>query len=677
MDEYYRVPTLALLSILVAVFAVLYARSRTHRTLLWLIGWSMAIARLVLQSSTYGRYGIGLAISNTAMALAALMLLASVSPIHTRNTIKSFYLAVFAAPLVVFAVLISLYPSPGFALRIIDLAAAISAAAVALHWSAQRSQLPKWFTLSYTLCISTACLWLAWIGQYDMVLRLAHSGISLMTAALVLVTYRRWSPGVIFTATGLLMWSSPMVFDFLLQPGSEFSLIFLRAVNLMKVVTAVGMIVLVLEDELLRNEDAQRRDRRVRAEMEQYSRLDVSAATNRNVGPHYDGICNVITRASRFSQAAILLRNPEQHFRLVGHAGMKGALAEALGDLGQGMTVEKMDEICESDYFRLKFGNTVLLNLRPLMAQADDLEQLGLEQVYAIPMNAGAEGVDGAVVLTGLNDLQKPLEAEDLLPLELLARRLAAEHQNNLLLRRLVQTEKLAGLGQLAGGVAHELNNPLTVVMGYAELIEESGQDETVRRGAAVIRGESQRMKQTIESLAHFSRFLPEDHAPFSVDEMLTDLWRQRKPELERLGIAFELSIPKELPKLRASVDQMRQVMLQIVSNGVTALESLPVEQEKKLRIEAILIKDRVQVLISDTGPGFSNPDRVFDPFFTTKKPREGPGLGLTLCYSIVREHGGEISAFNLQPHGAAVAIELPVDVILAEPEMTGEVFTG
>ena len=117
MDEYYRVPTLALLSILVAVFAVLYARARTLRTLLWLLGWSMAITRLAMQGSSYGRHGIGLAISNTAMALAALMLLGSVSPIHVQNKIKASYIAVFAAPLILYSVLTSLYPDPGVFLQ--------------------------------------------------------------------------------------------------------------------------------------------------------------------------------------------------------------------------------------------------------------------------------------------------------------------------------------------------------------------------------------------------------------------------------------------------------------------------------------------------------------------------------------------------------------------------------
>ena len=676
MDEYYRVPTLALLSILVAVFAVLYARARTLRTLLWLLGWSMAITRLAMQGSSYGRHGIGLAISNTAMALAALMLLGSVSPIHVQNKIKASYIAVFAAPLILYSVLTSLYPDPGIFLKVLDWAAATAAAAVAVHWSAQKSQLPRWFTLAFVSCLAGTCIWLAVIGEYDLVLRLAHSGISLMTAALVLATYRRWSPGVIFTATGLLVWSTPMVVDFLLHQGDPVMLMYLRAVNLMKVVTAVGMVVLVLEDEVIRNEAAQSRERRVRDEMEQYSKLDVSATPNRKMGVHYDEICDVITRASRFGQAAILLRSPEQNFRLVGRGGVDGALAGALDALGQRMTPEKVDEFRNNGACRPAFGTTTLVDLRSLTAPGDDLERLGLTEVHAIPMIAGGEGVQGVVVLSGLTAPEKPLAAEDLLPLELLARRLAAEHENNLLLRRLVQSEKLAGLGQLAGGVAHELNNPLTVVMGYAELIKESVQDETVRHNAAVIHSESQRMKQTIESLSHFSRVLPESQTPFSIEQMLKDIWRVRKPELERAGIDLELSMPEPLPRLRANVEQMRQVILQILNNAATALEGLPPGRERRLRIDAALIKDRVQVLISDTGPGFSNPDRVFDPFFTTKKPGEGPGLGLTLCYSIVREHGGEISAFNLHPHGAAVAIELPVIEAVDETAAAREVFT-
>ncbi len=677
MDEYYRVPTLALLSILVAVFAALYIRSRSRRTLLWSIGWVMAITRLFLQASPHGRHGAALAVSNTAMELAALMFLGSVSPTYfVKSRFKISYIFIFAVPLVGFTVLTSLFPSPGIFLRVIDWAAAIAIVVVGLHWANQSSLLPRWFTISFALLVGTACLLLTFAGEYEFVLRLAHSGVSLMTAVLVLAEYRRLSPGVIFTVTGLLMWVSPMVVDPFLQPGNPYFLIFLRAVNLTKVVTAVGMIVLVLEDELIRNEVAQKRDRRVRTEMEQYAQLDMSAVPRRNAGFRYDRICEAIARVSRFRQAAILLRSVEQNYRMVGSAGMDGALAGALDSLGQRTGPDELEAFRRGPRCTQVFGSVLLMDLRPLMAPGDELEHLKFEQVYAIPIEAADGRLEGLVLLSGLKFSKLVLEAEDFLPLELVTRRLAAEHESYLLLRRVAQSEKLAGLGQLAGGVAHELNNPLTVVMGYSELIEESGAEESIRRNAAVIHGESQRMKQIIDGLAYFSKFQPDAHALVSIDLLLTDIWRQKAPEYQRAGIELELSIPQELPKVRANSDQMRQVVMQILSNAATALQNIT-EGEKRLRIHATLTRNRVQILISDTGPGFPKPERVFDPFFTTKQPGQGAGLGLSLVYSVIREHGGEISAFNLQPRGAAVAIELPVELAVDVPAATGEVLTN
>jgi two-component system, NtrC family, sensor kinase len=433
------------------------------------------------------------------------------------------------------------------------------------------------------------------------------------------------------------------------------------------------MLLLVLEDELTLNESAQKRDRRARAEMEQYSKLDISAVSYRDFGIHYDRVCEVITKASRFQRAAILLRGVEQNFHLAGRAGMEAELTRALDAMGQRMTPDKVKEFARSSHIAVELGNTRLVNLRPLLQHGDDLERLGFLRAYTIPMRTGTE-LDGVLVLSDLKAPTESLVAEDLLPLELLVARLAAARENNRLLRRLVQSEKLAGLGQLAGGVAHELNNPLTVVMGYAELIEEGEADHATRQNAGVIRTESQRMKQTIESLARFWKSLPSELAPLSVKQMLMDIWQPRKLELEREGIELEITIAEDLPGIRANGEQMRQVFGQVLNNSVIALQTFPANHEKRIRIDAATVKDKVQVVISDTGPGFPNLNRVFDPFFTTKKPGEGPGLGLSLCYSIIREHGGEISAFNLQPHGAAVAIEMPADVAEKPVPLAGEV---
>src|SRR5581483_5504569 len=105
-------------------------------------------------------------------------------------------------------------------------------------------------------------------------------------------------------------------------------------------------------------------------------------------------------------------------------------------------------------------------------------------------------------------------------------------------------------------------------------------------------------------------------------------------------------------PRVRVDGDQIRQVFLQLTRNAITSLEALSGESERRLSIEAIRLHQTVQITFRDTGPGFADPSRAFDPYFSTRHPGEGAGLGLSICYSIVREHGGELTAVNLHPHG-------------------------
>jgi signal transduction histidine kinase len=117
-----------------------------------------------------------------------------------------------------------------------------------------------------------------------------------------------------------------------------------------------------------------------------------------------------------------------------------------------------------------------------------------------------------------------------------------------------------------------------------------------------------------------------------------------------------------ELPRIHANSDQMRQVLLQILDNASSSTDETQADREKKIRLEATRTDDRLQIVISNSGPGFPNPDKIFDPFFTVKQPGEAPGLALSLCYSIIREQGGDMSASNLHPCGAAVIVDLPIE---------------
>ena len=134
---------------------------------------------------------------------------------------------------------------------------------------------------------------------------------------------------------------------------------------------------------------------------------------------------------------------------------------------------------------------------------------------------------------------------------------------------------------------------------------------------------------------------------------------------LSTRGVSMELlGLEAAMPVVRGSRDRLRQVMEHLLNNAAQAIAAAVTrDQEEAHRIRLTVSHDEraLHVIVSDTGTGFREPGRVFDPFYTTKGPEQGAGLGLSICYGIVREHGGEISAFNLHPRGAAVVVELPL----------------
>jgi two-component system, NtrC family, sensor kinase len=665
MVDYYRVPTFILLGMSLVVFAALYVRSRVFRRLFWLLGWTLAVIRLALQVTPAGRVGIGRAVSEACMMLAALMFLGSMSLRENGGRVRILYLVSFGIPLTLFTVLISLYPSPGRILHFVNCFLVALGFVVVLHWCTRKGILPIWLTLLWAITLGVPCLYLVWTGQYREVLWVTRCGMDFMTALLVLVEYRRWTPGVFFTVTGLVMWSLPALLEQAIITHSVLWVAVVRGLNIMKVLTAMGMIVLVVEDEALQNEAVQMRDRRAREEMEQYSRLDLSIATYRNFGVQYDSICEAVTRASRFRQALILVLELSHDLRMVASSGVNPLLMEMFHAAGRRLSLEQIDAFRKMhSTVSLRSRRGAIVDFGRLLDPAGELEAEGFAYACVVPMMTRSGDLQAVLVLGGLKNPEEPLLVEDLLPLELLASRVAAARENGHLLRRVVQSEKLAGIGQLAGGVAHELNNPLTVVMGYAELMQDSAVEEKIRRNAEVILHESQRMRQIIEGLARFWKPSPAELLPLDLGRLLTEITAERRLEYERTGIALDIAIASELPEAHANPEQMRQVFLQILSSAEAAVKIVGEEAEKRIRLEALLVKDRIQVLVSNTGPGFQNPDRAFDPFFVIKQGGSGPspGLGLSLCYSIVREHGGDISAVNLQPEGSAVVIEIPVE---------------
>jgi signal transduction histidine kinase len=484
---------------------------------------------------------------------------------------------------------------------------------------------------------------------------LVEGGTLLITSLLFALAFRRLTAGVMLTVGGLGAWSLPLLLTPLLGETGV-PIVLTRTLNLMKVIAAMGMIVLVLEDEIASNRAAQLRDRRARLEMEKYTEIFLGAVPSEEENRQYDPICEGIAEASRFRQAAIIVHSPEGRFRLAGQAGMDGALVCALDALAQRTTDEKVKNA--GIFSKQVIGHLVLADLTPLMIPGDELLQINFREAHAIAVRGRERELLGALLLAGLREPEEPLLTEEVLPLELLAARIGATREQQMLLRRLLQSERLAGLGQLAGGVAHELNNPLTVVTGYAELMMEN--EGATHDQAVVILNEARRMKQIIDSLIRFRKAAPLSRGPVSLELLLRDTERVARRDLEEAHIDWQLRIAESLPHVLADRDQIRQVFLQVVKNAIGSMDASPDGMDRLLTVEASPAGHSLHVTFSDNGPGFANPARVFDPFYTTRDQGEGIGLGLSICYSIIREHGGQISAVNLQPRGAAVVIELP-----------------
>jgi signal transduction histidine kinase len=225
---------------------------------------------------------------------------------------------------------------------------------------------------------------------------------------------------------------------------------------------------------------------------------------------------------------------------------------------------------------------------------------------------------------------------------------------------QLVQSEKLSAIGELVAGVAHELNNPLTSILGYAQLLEsDSNLPPGVRRDVAVISQEAERTRRIVQNLLTFARQQPSEWGLVDVNAALEQALALRRHDLTRGGVEVVARMDPRLQPVRGDVHQLQQVFLNIVNNAIYAMRH---RDPARLEVTTRQRGGRVTIEFADTGPGIApeHLHKVFDPFFTTKKIGEGTGLGLSISYGIVRDHGGTITGGNRPEGGACFSVELP-----------------
>jgi PAS domain S-box-containing protein len=226
---------------------------------------------------------------------------------------------------------------------------------------------------------------------------------------------------------------------------------------------------------------------------------------------------------------------------------------------------------------------------------------------------------------------------------------------------KLMHAEKMAAVGQLVSGVAHEVNNPLTAILGFADLLLENPElADDVKDDLRVIVQESQRTREIVQNLLSFARQTPPEKQAVNVNQVLRRTISLRSYDLSSHDIELRQELDADLPETLGDAHQLQQVFLNILNNACDAVRDTG--RHGSVVISTARVGNSIEVRFRDSGTGISNPERIFDPFYTTKEVGKGTGLGLSICYGIVREHSGEISCFNNHDsEGATFAICLPM----------------
>ena len=250
------------------------------------------------------------------------------------------------------------------------------------------------------------------------------------------------------------------------------------------------------------------------------------------------------------------------------------------------------------------------------------------------------------------------------------------EDQARDLYHQLLQAEKLAALGQTISGVAHELNNPLATILTWAERLSQRPVDDQTKRGLETILSESERAAKIVRNLLTFARKRHTTRAMVDVNQIVRETLALRSYEQSLANIAIIEALAAGLPLAFADPHQFQQVLLNLIINAEQAMIGANGRGTLILRTWHDLDGDAVVLEVNDDGPGVPADvqPRIFDPFFTTKEVGKGTGLGLTVAYAIVQEHGGRITVKSQPGAGASFFVSLPVSDGPVKPALPKDV---
>jgi len=660
-----KIPTVVTVAVLVGIFLALKRHSHSARLQLWMVAWFLIFTHFVAQMLEPATGDVNpylLAVDLGSLQASAVAFVVSVSAVAEDKSKRVLMLFLTGVPSVTYAILAS------FDLQVrwpyvLCLLTCFTGGILFLFWLRKFSP----YAVSIALVGSAIALWAtraALRGSFDEGLT-AFLGLGFaLPGVFICRNYWRASPGILTAAGGFFCWGAVFPIGMLLDHFAPHANVPPELWNTPKMFVAFGMILAIVEDKSESIESMQRKERSLNHQLERFSTITSQLLSGATVNLLCNEIASAITEVSNFRVAAIHLDTEGHGLRVAGASGLPPAALAELEKKARSWTADDIKDFCAHGR---PIGQNSFLLSQTEAAKYDPLKSsLRYEtnpywntgDELLIPLCSARGGYLGCIALDDPREVEA-VTASELARIELLAADLAVALELKSLQSQLIRSEKLAALGQLVAGVAHELNNPLTAVMGYGDLLTDDGPVGPARDKLDKLVNESRRMKKIVENLLRFSRQSTVDRQAVDLAPVVRDVLTLREYYAHTRGLEILADIRSNLPRVAVDEDQVKQILLNLLNNSIDAVEN--VEGPKRITVRAFARGNRAIIEVEDTGPGFKDLNRALDPFYTTKPVGKGTGLGLSICYGIIKEHDGEIRLANLQPRGSRVTVELPL----------------
>src|ERR1700722_1014849 len=655
-----KLPPCMIVGVLVMIFACLKRHTRCARLTLWAVGWTLVFIHFLAQLLEPAGHGIPFlrAVDGGTLQFSAIAFLVSVSAVVEDRARRTLTLLALGVPSVSYSVLQALDVQLRWP-HVVCLISCFGGAACFFFWVKRGFSA---YLATITLLSSVAFAWAlraALDGSFhEGTVVLLGIGFAL-PGVFICRNYWDASPGVLTISIGFFCWGAVLPILFLTDRFA-LNIIFPSAIwDTPKLFVAFGMILAVVEDKSHAILGMQHRAAELSRQLEGFSAISsrlLSSAAPETICPE---IASAITELSSFHAAVIHIESPEGALRMVGSSGLSQGSLPILQERTEHWSVGDIQKLC-ADARRIGKRSFVLPPNRSSFGLASSEAHWPLPNgtEILIPLCSAAGACFGSITLAASYG-ESVIRMRELDRIESLAADLAVAVAMKSLHSQLVWSEKLAAMGQLVAGVAHELNNPLTAIMGFGELMSDAvtstGTSDQLRR----LMSETRRMKRITDNLLRFSRRSSADTNVAQLSPIVQEVLTLCEYYTRTSMICVETDIAPNLPLLAINEDEIKQVLLNLFNNSCDALQGSA--GSKLITIRACQNGARALIQVEDTGPGFSNLNRALNAFYTTKPVGKGTGLGLSICYGIAKRRGGELRIENVKPHGGRVTLEVPI----------------